>query len=90
MARIHASYYDYSPSQPAAGVFAALFGLAFLVTLFQAIRTRAWIWLVMVFAIASEFVDAGVNPPWRCSSLILPPSYGSGDSRLRCSSRLRW
>ena len=49
------SYYLYNPSKPLAGVCAGLFGLSFLVTLYQIIRKKAWVWIFMLLAIASMF-----------------------------------
>ncbi|KAJ4003458.1 hypothetical protein NW752_012074 [Fusarium irregulare] len=50
------SYYLYNPSKPLAGVCAGLFGLSFLVTLYQIIRKKAWVWIFMLLAIAMEAV----------------------------------
>ncbi|CAG1968302.1 unnamed protein product [Fusarium graminearum] len=50
------SYYLYNPSKPLAGVAAGLFGLSFLVTLYQIIRKKAWVWIFMLLAIAMEIV----------------------------------
>ncbi|GKU07371.1 unnamed protein product [Fusarium langsethiae] len=50
------SYYLYNPSKPLAGVAAGLFGLSFLVTLYQIIRKKAWVWIFMLLAIAMEVV----------------------------------
>jgi hypothetical protein len=47
------TFYPYQPSQAAAGVFCALYTVGFFVSLWQTIRHRAWIWLVMVFSIGS-------------------------------------
>jgi hypothetical protein len=49
------SYYLYNPSKPLAGVAAGLFGLSFLVTLYQTIRKKAWVWIFMLLAIASTW-----------------------------------
>lgn len=48
------SHYNYDPSIPAAALFAALYLIAALVTLFQWIKYRAWVWLVMVVAAFSK------------------------------------
>ncbi|KAK9311788.1 RTA1 like protein-domain-containing protein [Lipomyces starkeyi] len=48
------SYYEYTPSQTVATVFAALFSAAFSATFIQWIRYRAWVWLVMVVAASME------------------------------------
>ncbi|KAL4926809.1 RTA1 domain-containing protein [Aspergillus undulatus] len=50
------SYYDYSPSVGAAGVFAALYTIAFIGTVAQWLRFRPVVWLVMVIAAAMESV----------------------------------
>lgn len=47
------SYYLYDPSAALAGVVAGLYALSFLITLFQTIRKRSWVWLVMVLGIGS-------------------------------------
>lgn len=48
------SHYNYTPSLDVAIVVAALYSLAFASTLFLWVRYRAWVWVVMVFAAASE------------------------------------
>ncbi|CAI6092721.1 unnamed protein product [Clonostachys chloroleuca] len=50
------SRFPYVPSQPLAGVTAGLFAASFLLTLFQIIRKRAWVWLVMLLSILMEIV----------------------------------
>jgi hypothetical protein len=47
------SYYHYEPSLVAAVIFAALYGLAFIATVVQWVRYRAWVWLAMVVASGS-------------------------------------
>lgn len=49
-----ASYYRYDPSLAVAIVAAALYSIAFLLTLVQWIRYKAWIWGIMVLAAASK------------------------------------
>ncbi|KAH6892586.1 RTA1 like protein-domain-containing protein [Thelonectria olida] len=48
------SHYVYKPSEALAGVVAGLYGVCFLATLFQIIRKRAWVWLVMLLGIGME------------------------------------
>lgn len=50
------SHYKYTPSLDAAIVVAVLYSVAFAITLFQWVRYRAWVWVVMVLAAASEFL----------------------------------
>ncbi|KAH6995927.1 RTA1 like protein-domain-containing protein [Ilyonectria sp. MPI-CAGE-AT-0026] len=50
------SYYLYDPSEALAGVVAGLYALSFLITLFQTIRKRSWVWLVMVLGIGMEVI----------------------------------
>ncbi|KAJ5805225.1 ZIP metal ion transporter, partial [Penicillium riverlandense] len=51
-----ASYYRYNPSLAVAIVAAVLYGIAFILTLVQWVRYRAWVWVVMVIASAMEAV----------------------------------
>jgi hypothetical protein len=48
------SYYLYNPSEALAGVVAGLYAVSFFATLYQIIRKKAWVWLFMLLAIASE------------------------------------
>ncbi|MCJ1415660.1 hypothetical protein MMC32_001992 [Xylographa parallela] len=48
------SYYAYTPSLAAAIIFAILYTLAFIATVIQWIRYRAWVWVVMVVAAFME------------------------------------
>jgi hypothetical protein len=48
------SYYAYQPSEPAAAVACAVFGIGALISFYQTIRYKAWIWLVMVLAVSSK------------------------------------
>lgn len=48
------SYYRYDPSEAAAIVAAILFGVGLIISVFQTIRSRAWIWLTMCVAVASK------------------------------------
>lgn len=50
---VHRSYYRYNPSLAPAIVAAVLYTLAFIGTLVQWVRYRAWIWAIMVVAAAS-------------------------------------
>ncbi|CAG9951943.1 unnamed protein product, partial [Clonostachys rosea f. rosea IK726] len=54
------SRFPYVPSQPLAGVTAGLFAASFLLTLFQIIRKRAWVWLVMLLSILTPVLMAAV------------------------------
>lgn len=55
MSTLVVTYYPYfQPSAAAAGVFCGLFGLGFLVSTYQSIRYKAWIWFVMLLAILSK------------------------------------
>ncbi|EPE10025.1 rta1 domain protein [Ophiostoma piceae UAMH 11346] len=59
---IEISYYPfYNPSAAAAGVMCALFAIGFIVSAFQTIRYKSWIWLVMLLAIAMEVVGFGAR-----------------------------
>jgi hypothetical protein len=49
-----ASHYNYTPSLDAAIVVAVLYSVAFALTLFEWVRYRAWVWVVMVFGAASK------------------------------------
>lgn len=53
-----ASYYQYNPSLGAAVVFAVLYSITFVLTVFQWIRYRAWVWIIMVIAVASKCILA--------------------------------
>ena len=56
------TYYPYfSPSVPAAAVVCALFSIGFIVSFYQTIRTKAWIWFVMLVAIGMECVGYGAR-----------------------------
>lgn len=48
------SRYTYSVSQAAAAVFCALFAISGLLAIIQSVRTRAWIWIVMLIAIGGK------------------------------------
>jgi len=48
------SFYPYSPSQAAAGVLCGLFSISFVLSFWQTVRHKAWIWFIMVFAIGSR------------------------------------
>ncbi|KAL4949034.1 RTA1 like protein-domain-containing protein [Aspergillus filifer] len=50
------SYYHYSPSVGAAGVFTALYTIAFIGTVAQWLRFRPVVWIVMVIASAMECI----------------------------------
>ncbi|KAK3940383.1 RTA1 like protein-domain-containing protein [Diplogelasinospora grovesii] len=55
------SFYPYQPSQAAAAVVCALFSIGFLLSFYQTIRHKAWIWCVMVLAIGMEAVGYGAR-----------------------------
>jgi hypothetical protein len=55
------SRFPYVPSQPLAGVTAGLFAASFLLTLFQIIRKRAWVWLVMLLSILSKYTATSIS-----------------------------
>ena len=69
------SHYNYSPSLPAAIIWACLYSIAFAITLFKWVKYRAWVWWVMVLA-------AGSNLSF-CSTLSEADSE-SGIRRLYC------
>ncbi len=49
-----ATYYPYfQPSEAAAAVLCALFGIGFLVSIWRTFRCKSWIWMVMNVAILS-------------------------------------
>ncbi|KAI1626928.1 RTA1 like protein-domain-containing protein [Exophiala viscosa] len=48
--------YSYVPSFAAAIIFCVLFGLAFVINVYQLFRHRAWFWWVMNFAVLMELV----------------------------------
>jgi hypothetical protein len=49
------TYYPYfQPSAAAAGVMCALFAIGFIVSTYQSIRYKSWIWFVMLLAILSK------------------------------------
>ncbi|KAH8808495.1 RTA1 like protein-domain-containing protein [Xylogone sp. PMI_703] len=48
------SRYGYDPSQTAAIAVAVIYSIAFIITLVQWIRYRAWVWVVMVIAAGME------------------------------------
>jgi hypothetical protein len=50
------TYYQYSPSLGAAILFAVLYSVTFVLAVFQWIRYRAWVWIIMVIAVASKCV----------------------------------
>ncbi|KAJ5375734.1 ZIP metal ion transporter [Penicillium concentricum] len=50
------SYYHYEPSLPVAIVAAVLYTIAFVLTVIQWIRYRAWIWSIMVISAAMEAI----------------------------------
>ncbi|KAI5863234.1 RTA1-domain-containing protein [Durotheca rogersii] len=50
------SFYHYDPSEAAAAVFCALFGLSLIYSTFMVIRTGAWVWTVQLVAILMEVV----------------------------------
>jgi hypothetical protein len=56
-ATVHASYYRYNPSLAPAIVAAVLYTIAFILTLVQWVRYRAWIWGIMVVSAASRFLS---------------------------------
>ena len=48
------TFYPYfQPSAAAAGVMCALFAIGFVVSTYETIRKKSWIWFVMLLAIAS-------------------------------------
>lgn len=49
------SAYTYPVSEAAAITFCVLFGLSGLVSTFQLFKSRAWIWIVMVLAVAGKY-----------------------------------
>ncbi|KKK16093.1 hypothetical protein P175DRAFT_0426608 [Aspergillus ochraceoroseus IBT 24754] len=51
-----ALFYHYNPSLIAAAIFAALYGIAFVLTVVQWVRFRPRVWLVMVAAAGMEVV----------------------------------
>ncbi|KAJ5753446.1 ZIP metal ion transporter [Penicillium nucicola] len=55
-ARENLSYYHYNPSLAVSIVAAVLYSIAFILTLVQWIRYKAWVWSVMVVAAAMEAV----------------------------------
>ncbi|KAJ5223811.1 RTA1 like protein-domain-containing protein [Penicillium chermesinum] len=50
------SFYRYDPSLAVAVIAAALYGIAFILTVIQWIRYKAWVWVVMVVASGMEAV----------------------------------
>jgi hypothetical protein len=46
--------YLYQPSQAVAGVACGLYSIGFLISVFQIIRYKAWIWFIMAVAIGSK------------------------------------
>ncbi|KAI1478997.1 hypothetical protein K445DRAFT_73746 [Daldinia sp. EC12] len=48
------SFYSYEPSEAAAGLSLALFGITFIWSSVMTIRKRAWVWTVQLFAILME------------------------------------
>jgi hypothetical protein len=61
-ANVIKTYYPYfQPSEAAAGVMCALFTIGFALSLWQTIRHKAWIWFVMILAIAMEAVGYGAR-----------------------------
>jgi len=56
------SFYPYyQPSEAAAAVMCALFSIGFLVSFYETVRYKSWIWFVMVLAIAMEAVGYGAR-----------------------------
>ncbi|ORY69901.1 RTA-like protein, partial [Pseudomassariella vexata] len=55
------SYYVYAPSQPAAIVMCAVYGINSIVAVYRTVLTRAWIWLVMILALLMECLGHGVR-----------------------------
>ncbi|KAL4935668.1 hypothetical protein BDV06DRAFT_234117 [Aspergillus oleicola] len=84
------SYYHYNPSVGAAGVFAALYTIAFIGTVAQWLRFRPVVWIVMVIASAMECIgyiarvvstqDTTARTPYvlQFSLLILAPVLMAG------------
>jgi uncharacterized membrane protein len=54
--RENLSYYHYNPSLAVSIVTAVLYTIAFILTLAQWIRYKAWVWSVMVVAAASMYI----------------------------------
>jgi len=58
------NYYPYyEPSQPAAIVACVLFSIGFVLSLYQTIVTKAWIWFVMVLSVASPYLSLSNDIP---------------------------
>ncbi|ERT01853.1 RTA1 domain protein [Sporothrix schenckii 1099-18] len=56
------NYYPFfEPSPAAAGVTCGLFAIGFLVSTYQTIRLKSWIWFVMLLAILMETVGYGAR-----------------------------
>ncbi|CAK7219690.1 hypothetical protein SCUCBS95973_003903 [Sporothrix curviconia] len=56
------TYYPYfQPSTAAAGVMCALFAIGLVVSTYETIRYKSWIWFVMLLAIAMEAVGYGAR-----------------------------
>jgi hypothetical protein len=49
------NFFDYDPSFPAAIIFAVLYTIPCLVTVYQYVALRCWFWIFMVIASISEF-----------------------------------
>ncbi|CAK7205922.1 hypothetical protein SEUCBS139899_008702 [Sporothrix eucalyptigena] len=62
MSTLTVTYYPYfQPSAAAAGVMCGLFAIGFLVSTYETIRYKSWIWFVMLLAIAMEAVGYGAR-----------------------------
>ena len=80
------SYYAYTPSLAAAIIFAVLYTLAFVATVIQWIRYRAWVWIVMVVAAFSAWSPGShIYVGLDCESVITDTACPySGGIRLHC------
>lgn len=59
---IETDYYPYyNPSAAAAGVMCGLFAIGFVVSAFQTVRYKSWIWSVMLLSIAMETLGFGAR-----------------------------
>jgi hypothetical protein len=56
------SAYSYPVSEPAAIIFAVLFGISTLISIFQLFKYRAWIWFVMILAMAGTTISSSTPP----------------------------
>lgn len=59
------NWYAYVPVKAPAIAATALFALAFIAHTWQMIRHKAWIWFVMVVAVASKLTAHGLGPRLR-------------------------